>query len=216
MARGTVPFIEPCLPKPASAPPSGSGWIHEIKHDGYRLMARRDGAGIRLITRNGNDWTERYPAIGSAVNALKVKSCLIDGEVVVCDVDGMADFSLLRRGGRIKPDAHLFAFDLLELDGVDLRRHPIEDRKTALAKLLRKAQTGLQLCEHIDAPGGVVFAHASAIGCEGIVSKRLGSHYVSGRTDVWVKTKNPASPAVKRESEEDWNGDGRRPKVRSR
>ena len=78
-------FIEPCLPSPADRPPSGSNWIYEIKHDGYRLMARRDPVGIRLITRRGNDWTIRFPLVVEAVNHLKVRSCLIDGEVVCCD-----------------------------------------------------------------------------------------------------------------------------------
>jgi ATP-dependent DNA ligase len=85
-------FIEPCLPSPAEKPPSGSNWIHEIKHDGYRLMARRDPVGIRLITRRGNDWTTRYPLVMEAVNHLKVRSCLIDGEVVCCDEKGVAAF----------------------------------------------------------------------------------------------------------------------------
>ena len=82
-------FIEPCLPSPADQPPSGPGWMHEIKHDGYRLMARRDSVGIRLITRRGNDWSDRFPLVVEAVNHLKVRSCLIDGEVVCCDERGL-------------------------------------------------------------------------------------------------------------------------------
>ena len=109
-------FIEPCLPSPADKPPSGSNWIHEIKHDGYRLMARRDPVGIRLITRRGNDWTQRYPLVVEAVNHLKVRSCLIDGEVVCCDERGLTSFQLLRHR-RNEPQAFLYAFDLLELNG---------------------------------------------------------------------------------------------------
>ena len=90
-------FIEPCPPSPADRPPSGSNWIHEIKHDGYRLMARRDPVGIRLITRKGNDWTTRFPLVVEAVNQLNVRSCLIDGEVVCCDERGLAIFSTLRQ-----------------------------------------------------------------------------------------------------------------------
>jgi bifunctional non-homologous end joining protein LigD len=90
-------FIEPCLPSPADKPPSGSNWIHEIKHDGYRLMARRDPVGIRLLTRRGNDWTTRFPLVVEAVNNLKVRSCLIDAEVVYCDERGLAIFSTLRQ-----------------------------------------------------------------------------------------------------------------------
>jgi bifunctional non-homologous end joining protein LigD len=135
-------FIEPCLPSPADKPPSGSNWIHEIKHDGYRLMARRDPVGIRLITRKGNDWTTRFPLVVEAVNHLKVRSCLIDGEAVCCDERGLAIFEKLRER-RNEPDAFLYAFDLLELNGADLRREPIEVRKATLASLLRK---GRQAC----------------------------------------------------------------------
>ena len=92
-------FIEPCLPSPADCPPSGSNWIHEIKHDGFRLMARRDPVGIRLITRRGNDWTPRYPLVVEAVNHLKVRSCLIDGEVVCCDEQGVTPSSCSATGG---------------------------------------------------------------------------------------------------------------------
>jgi bifunctional non-homologous end joining protein LigD len=99
----------------------------------------------------------------------------------------------------------LYAFDLIELDGDDLRREPIERRKTALAKLLRHAKGGLLLNEHIEEPGDVLFRHACKLGLEGIVSKRLGSPYRSGRSRHWIKSKNPAAPAVKCETEEDWS-----------
>src|SRR6476660_7690162 len=111
-------FIEPCLPSPADKPPSGSNWIHEIKHDGYRLMARRDPVGIRLITRKGNDWSARYSLVVEAVNHLKVRSCLIDGEVVCCDEKGVAAFQLLRHR-RNEPRAFLYA---LRLSGVERGR----------------------------------------------------------------------------------------------
>jgi bifunctional non-homologous end joining protein LigD len=174
-------FIEPCQPTAALKPPIGAGWIHEIKHDGYRMMAQRAGERLRLITRNGYDWSERYPAVVKAIDQLEVKSCLIDGELVVCDEHGLAVFNLLRRGGRIKHQAHLIAFDLLELNGRTLADKPIEIRKAELARLLRGAGAGLQLCEHIDQPGDVVFAHACQLGCEGIVSQRLGSRYPPAR-----------------------------------
>jgi bifunctional non-homologous end joining protein LigD len=101
-------FIEPCLPSTADQPPSGPEWIHEIKHDGYRLMTRRDPIGIRLLTRRGNDWSERFPRVVEAVNLLKVRSCLIDGEVVCCDERGVAAFHVLRRR-RNEPEAFLYA-----------------------------------------------------------------------------------------------------------
>jgi len=167
-------------------------------------MARRDPISIRLLTRNGHDWSPRYPAIVAAVNALKVRSCLIDGEAVACDKHGLAVFELLRR----KPTGEhvlLYAFDLLELDGQDLRREPLETRKATLASLLRGCRPGVRLNEHLEhQDGAIVFAHACKLGLEGIVSKRLGSIYRSGRSKDCLKFKNPAAPAVKREAEEEW------------
>jgi ATP-dependent DNA ligase len=195
---------QPCLPSPAERPPSGPGWIHEIKHDGFRMMVRYDAAGVRLLTRNGHDWADRYPLIADAAGALGVRSCLIDGEAVACDGDGMPVFDRLRYR-RQDAAVFLFAFDLLELNGQDLQREPIESRKRELGKLLRwSAQIGLQLNEHIAEPGDVVFRHACKMGLEGIVSKRLGSRYRSGRSKDWLKFKNPDAPAVKREAEEEW------------
>src|SRR6476659_1774854 len=197
-------FIEPCLPSPADRPPSGSNWIHEIKHDGYRLMARRDSVGIRLITRRCNNWSDRFPLVVEAVNHLKVRSCLIDGAVAYCDDKGVASFQLLRHR-RNEPWAFRYAFDLLELNGTDLRKEPIEVRKATLASILRKSRPGVRLNEHLEHPDGLtVFQHACKMGLEGIVSKRLGSVYRSGRTSDWLKSKNPEAPAVKREAEEDW------------
>src|SRR5215831_3864200 len=145
MLQRTSPsgFIEPCLPSTAERPPSGPDWVHEIKHDGYRLMVRRDPVGVRLLTRNGHDWSDRYPAIVEAVNRLKARSCLIDGEAVAGDETGLAVFERLRyqRGGR---NVFLYAFDLLELDGQDLRRELFETRKATLASLLRGRVPGLR------------------------------------------------------------------------
>jgi bifunctional non-homologous end joining protein LigD len=196
-------FIQPCLPTRAEKAPSSANWIHEIKHDGFRMMVRRDAAGVRLLTRNGIDWTTRFPLISEAAAALRVKYFLIDGEAVCCDGEGMPVFDRLRYR---RDDRHVFlyAFDLLQLDSRDLRREPIEDRKAELAKLLRHAKSGLQLNAHISEPGDIVFRHACKLGLEGIVSKRLGSPYRSGRSNDWLKSKNPDAPAVKREFEEDW------------
>jgi bifunctional non-homologous end joining protein LigD len=203
--RRTPPtgFIEPCLPSPADRPPIGPGWVHEIKHDGFRMMVRRDAAGVRLLTRNGHDWSGRFPLIAEAAGALQVRSFLLDGEAVACDQDGMPSFDRLRYR-RQDGAVFLCAFDLLELNGQDLRREPLEIRKRQLATLLRAARVGLQVNEHIDHPGDVVFRRACKMGLEGIVSKRLGSPYRSGRSRDWLKMKNPAAPAVKREAEEDW------------
>jgi bifunctional non-homologous end joining protein LigD len=159
---------------------------------------------VRLLTRRGIDWTTRYPSIAAAVAALSCRSCLIDGEVVICGEDGVPVFDRLRYGRQPQSEAVLFAFDLLELGGKDLRRTPLEERKGILAKLVRKSSWAVQLNEHIAERGDIVFRHACKLGFEGIVSKRLGSPYVSGRSRHWVKSKNPAAPAVKREAEEDW------------
>src|SRR5262245_52587677 len=204
MVLRTSGFIPPCLPSPAERPPSGSGWVHEIKHDGFRMMVRRDPAGVRLLTRNGHDWSERYPLIAAGVVALRVRSCLIDGEAVACGDDGLPAFDRLRYR-RADGTVFLFAFDLLELNGDDLRREPLEVRKATLASVLAKAGSGLRLNEHLEHNDGeLVFRHACKLGLEGIVSKRLGSRYRSGRSPDWLKMKNPNAPAVKREAEENW------------
>jgi bifunctional non-homologous end joining protein LigD len=201
--RPGLGIIEPCLPSPAKAPPSGPGWLHEIKHDGMRILARRDGAGVRLITRHGNDFTARFPLAVEAVSALSARSFLLDGEAIVTNERGLAVFDLIRHK-RHGDDAVLIAFDLIELDGEDLRRTPIEQRKRTLAKLVRRPHAGIVLNEVFEGNGDILFAHACKLGCEGIVSKRLGSSYRSGRSKHWLKVKNPNAPAVKRESEEDW------------
>ncbi len=167
-------------------------------------MARREPVGIRMLTRRGNDWSGRFPLVVKAVNHLKVRSCPIDGEVVCCDERGLAIFATLRER-RNEATAFLYVFDLLELDGNDMRREPIEVRKATLASILRKTRSGVRLNEHLEHPDGeLVFAHACKMGLEGIVSKRLGSRYRSGRSPDWLKFKNPEAPAVKREAEEDW------------
>ena len=201
--RPGLGFIEPCLPSPAKAPPSGPSWLHEIKHDGFRIMARRDGAGVRLITRHGNDFTARFPLAVEAVSALSARSFLLDGEAIVTNERGLAVFDLIRHK-RHGDDALLIAFDLIELDGEDLRRTPIEQRKRILAKLARRPHAGIVLNEVFEGDGDVLFAHACKLGCEGIVSKRIGSSYRSGRSRYWLKIKNPKAPAMKREAEEDW------------
>ncbi len=166
-------------------------------------MARRDAAGVRLITRKGNDLTRRFPFIAMAVAALPVASCLIDGEAIVSDDNGLAIFDRIRGHGTLA-SATLCAFDLLQVDGRDLRREPLEVRKRALTKLLRRSHSSVVVNEHFAGDGAIVYREACRLGCEGIVSKRLGSSYRSGRTMNWIKVKNPNAPAVKREAEEDW------------
>jgi bifunctional non-homologous end joining protein LigD len=203
VARRGIGAIEPCLPSPARKPPSGPGWIHEIKHDGFRLLARRDAAGVRLFSRKGNDLSRRFPFIATAIAKLPVRSCVIDGEAIVCNESGLAVFELIRRQ-RTSAEAVHCAFDLLELDGEDLCRLPIETRKATLASLLRGAHSTVVLNQHFDGDGAIIYGHACRLGCEGIVSKRLGSLYRSGRTPHWIKVKNPMAPVVTREAEEEW------------
>jgi hypothetical protein len=146
-------FVPPCLPTKAQEPPSGPLWWHEIKHDGFRVMARKDGSRVRLYSRPGNDLTDRFRLIVEALVWLRAGSCIIDGEVVICGEDGLPVFDRLRYGRHPQTEAVLFAFDLLELGGKDLRRTPLEDRKRALANLLPKASWALQLNEHIAEAG---------------------------------------------------------------
>jgi bifunctional non-homologous end joining protein LigD len=202
-AEDSLPRFDPCLPRPATEPPAGPGWIHEIKHDGVRILAHRQDRKVRLLTRNGNDFAGRFPLIVEAIEALPVGSCVVDGEAIVCNGAGLAVFDLIRSRRR-NPIAVLCAFDLLEVDGVDLRAEMIEDRKRRLVALLQLQHNGIAANEGFTGEGATIYQHACALGCEGIVSKRLGSRYRAGRSAHWLKVKNPAAPAVKREAEEEW------------
>ena len=167
VARRAVGVIEPCLPSPAKRPPAGRDWIHEIKHDGFRLMARRDVRGVRLLSRKGNDLTSRFPFIGIAVALRSVRSCVIDGEAIVCDEKGLAVFDLIRGHQPLATAVHC-AFDLVELNGEDLRPQPIEVRKALLADLLHGAHSTIVVNEHYEGEGAIIYKHACALGCEGI------------------------------------------------
>jgi ATP-dependent DNA ligase len=120
--------FERCLTRPAKKPPAGPGWIHEIKHDGFRIVAHRDGDGVRLITRNGFDFADRFPLIVESIAALPARSCVLDGEAIAVDANGLSVFDLIRCRQHDHA-VNLCAFDLLELDGEDLRRTPLELRK---------------------------------------------------------------------------------------
>jgi bifunctional non-homologous end joining protein LigD len=172
-------------------------WWHEIKHDGYRLMVRRTPAGVRIRTRRGYDWTDRFPLIVEAACRLRATSFVLDGEGMILRPDGVSDFDALHDRRRDR-EVQLLAFDLVELDGEDLRADAPERRKAGLAKLLLGSEAGIQLTEHLEAPGRVVFAHACALGLEGVVSKRRDAPYRHGRCRSWLKVKNPESPAALR------------------
>jgi bifunctional non-homologous end joining protein LigD len=197
-------FIAPCLPTKADTLPSGAMWLHEIKHDGFRVIARKDGDRVRLYSRPGNDMTRRFPLIVDALARLRSRSCIIDGEAVACDDNGVASFDRIRYRQQ-DASVFLYGFDLIELNGDDLRRDPLEVRKATLASIVAKAGPGIRFNEHIEGDGPTVFAHACKMGLEGIVSKRKDSAYRSGRSRDWLKMKNSAAPAVKREAEEDWS-----------
>jgi ATP-dependent DNA ligase len=197
-------FIAPCLPTKTDKLPLGSQWLHEIKHDGFRIIARKTGAQVRLYSRPGNDLTYRFPLIVDALSRLRSRSCIIDGEAVACDDNGVASFDLVRHH-RANESVFLYAFDLIELNGDDMRRDPLEVRKATLRSMLAKTGLGLRFNKHMEGDGPTVFAHACKLGLEGIVSKRKDSVYRSGRSPDWLKMKNLAAPAVKREAEEDWS-----------
>ena len=158
---------------------------------------------MKLYSRSGNDLTYRFPLIVEALAKLRSRSCIIDGEAVACGEDGITSFDRIRYR-RHDASVFLYGFDLIELDGEDMRRDPLSVRKATLASLLARAAPGLRLNEHIEADGPDVFHHACMMGLEGIVSKRKDSRYRSGRSPDWLKSKNPSAPAVRREAEEDW------------
>ena len=160
-------FIAPCLPTRAPEPPSGRLWVHEIKHDGIRCIARKNGTHVRLYSRPGNDLTYRFSLIVEALARLRCRSCIIDGEAVVCDEHGMARFDRIRYQ-RHDGDAFIYAFDLIELDGEDLRREPLTVRKATPASLLSRPASGFRLNEHLDHEDGAeVFAHACRMALRG-------------------------------------------------
>jgi bifunctional non-homologous end joining protein LigD len=193
-------FVVPAQPVERDRPPTGPEWVHEIKHDGYRIIR----ASVRLWSRKAMEFTDRLPAITAAAARIKAKSFTLDGEAVVPGPDRLSLFDELRRreGAR---RAILCAFDLIEHDGADLRSLPLLERKQRLTKLLRATKVGIQFNEHIAEDGALVFAHACKLGAEGIVSKRIDAPYRSGPHSAWIKVRNPASIAVQRERSENWN-----------
>ena len=162
-------FIAPCLPTKAPQPPTGDAWLHEIKHDGFRIGARKDGERVKLYSRPGNDLTYRFTLIVAALARLRSRSCIIDGEAVCCDDTGVPSFDRIRYR-RHDASVFLYAFDLIVLDGDHLRRKPLQVRKATLASTLEKAGAGIRCNEHLDHDDGeTVFRHAYKLGLERIV-----------------------------------------------
>jgi bifunctional non-homologous end joining protein LigD len=184
-------FVAPCLATLAEKPPDSGNWIHEIKFDGYRIQGRLDDGKVKLLTRRGLDWTRKFPTITAAVAKLPAVTALIDGELVVNDDHGVSSFSLLQQALKAGDDSPMayYVFDLLHLDGEDMRPLPLTARKAALAKLIGGKSGALRLSESINEPGPLLLKHACKMHLEGIVSKRADAAYHSGRGHDWIKSK---------------------------
>ncbi|MCB9554421.1 MAG: DNA ligase D, partial [Myxococcales bacterium] len=187
--------IAPQLATPADAVPTGAGWVHEVKLDGYRVIARKRGDTVRLVSRNGLDWTHRFPPVAAALARLPVHTAVVDGEVVVLDREGRSDFGALQHALSTGGGSYVcFAFDLLWLDTHDLREHPLRDRKDALRRLIDATPPGdgppaLRYGDDIPGRGAAVMQAVRAMGLEGIISKRADAPYRSGRSRAWLKLK---------------------------
>ncbi|WP_327207963.1 non-homologous end-joining DNA ligase [Rhizobium johnstonii] len=188
--------IDPCLALLKPKPPKGPQWAFEVKWDGYRLSVHVEPTGIRILTRGGHDWTDRFPAIKLAAMWLPVGSAILDGEAVVLDEKGRSDFGLLQqslggRGGKkSSSDAIFMAFDLLYFDGHDLRNSELDMRRHLLEDLVPAGEQGaIRLSEEIEADGDQMLASACEHGLEGIIAKRRDALYRSCRLGDWVKVK---------------------------
>lgn len=183
-------FVAPQLATLVDEPPQGGGWLYEIKYDGYRAVASLAGGRVAIRTRNGLDWTDRFAALVPALQALPCRDAVLDGEIAVADAQGHTDFGALQdalSSGAGKLAYYLF--DLLALDGKDLRGLPLRDRKEALRKLIGKSAGPLVYSDHIETEGETMFARACALKLEGIIAKRADASYRSGRTKSWLKIK---------------------------
>jgi bifunctional non-homologous end joining protein LigD len=195
--------VEPALAQLKAKPPIGSEWSWEVKWDGYRLAVHIEPTGVRILTRGGHDWTHRFPAIEQAARALGPATMIIDGEAVVLDAEGRSDFWLLqqslgasgKKAGNQASDAILYAFDLLYLDGHDLRGVEYRSRQHLLEDTVKDQDSAIRLSETLDADPAVLLEHACRLGLEGIVGKHRDQPYRSGRTGDWVKAKCVESEA---------------------
>lgn len=183
-------FVEPMKPTLVEKPPEGDDWTHEIKFDGYRSQIVIDAGGVRIFTMNGHDWSAKYRPLVEQARKLDADSAIVDGEIVVLDDAGLSDFGALRSAIMKRPgDLYFVAFDLLHLNGHDLRRMALEERRHILADLIPDSGR-IQFSQALDGTGAGIFAMVEKAGIEGIVSKRLSSRYASGRTMEWRKIKS--------------------------
>lgn len=192
MQTDRLKFIKPMKPLLVREPPVSDDWLHEIKYDGFRVQLILDWAGARAFTRNEHDWSRRFWPVVDAAEKLPAKSFILDGEMIAPEPDGRPNF--LQMHSRMAWNAELLAyvaFDILYLDGQDLRALPAVERKTKLWELVKPATGIIQYSQHVEGGGADFYEAAQRMGLEGIVSKRRNSPYKSGATDAWVKTKSP-------------------------
>jgi bifunctional non-homologous end joining protein LigD len=190
LRRRTPTFIAPQLATLQDAPPQGAGWLHEIKFDGYRIVAVIHRGRVHLFTRNRKDWTHKYARIAGAIAKLGLKDAVFDGELVATNAKGEADFSRMQAAGEddsVPLTYHVF--DLLNLDGEDTSVQPLVDRKRLLASLLETAPDAVKYSDHIEGDGDRVIASACGLKLEGVISKKADAPYRSGRTLDWIKSK---------------------------
>jgi bifunctional non-homologous end joining protein LigD len=185
----SLEFINPQLATSVEKPPPRAGWLHEVKHDGYRTLLIIERRRVRAYTRNGFDWTERYSGIAKAAGEFDCRSAIIDGEVIVQNENGVSDFEALRSAIRWRPQSLIFcAFDLLHLNGKDLREQPLLERRAKLKELVPTERPFL-FSEEFTGDADAFFKACADHQLEGIVSKLASSKYRGGRSKTWLKTK---------------------------
>jgi bifunctional non-homologous end joining protein LigD len=194
-----MPLFQPCIPTAGKAVPARPDWFHEVKYDGYRLIVAREGNRVRLFTRNGHDWTDRFPWIVETARKNRHQRFVVDGEAVLLGVDGISDFNGLH-SRQHNDEVQLYAFDILPLNGEDLRGLPLSMRKTNLARLLARRPDGIFVAPFERGEiGPDLFRAACSMGLEGLVSKHRDRPYQAGRSRHWIKVKNRKHPAMERE-----------------
>jgi DNA ligase D-like protein (predicted ligase) len=190
-AAALLEWVAPQLTQLVDTAPEGDQWLHEIKYDGYRMHARLDRSSVKLLTRTGRDWTHKYPAIAKAVASLKARQAYLDGELCGLGPDGITSFNIVQLASDRDNATALvfFLFDLLYIDGEDLRPQPLIDRKHRLSTLLANAAPSLHYSDHVIGHGPAFYAKACAMSVEGIISKRADAPYAPGNRGLWRKVK---------------------------
>ncbi|RWC91629.1 MAG: ATP-dependent DNA ligase [Mesorhizobium sp.] len=182
-------FIEPLMPTLVEKPPEGDSWIHEVKFDGYRSQIIKDETGVHIFTRRGLDWTSKYRDLAKAAGDLRVESAIVDGEIIVLNDAGLSDYGALRKAITSRQhDLYFVAFDLLHINGHDIRDMPLEDRREILAEMIPEGQH-IQFSQALPGEASAIFHLIDQAGMEGMVSKRRDSRYRSGPSTNWLKAK---------------------------